>query len=220
MGNLGNFNANDYEPIDFEPLPKGDYVAAITDSEVKLTKAGNGKGLNLEWTVLEGECQNRKIFQWINLENPNEKAAEIGLRELAAVCQAVGVTEPGDSSELHDKPCVIKVRICPATDDYDETNEIVVYLLDADVKKPVYAEAESVTITVVIQKQSAKGYELEAIDPREGSPPTAHKFHITDSGLLTAIKIGEGVYATLSVIIDREEFTSKIEHHAHDHGHH
>jgi hypothetical protein len=102
----------------------------------------------------------------------------------------------------------------------DKSHEIVVYLLDGDLKEPVYADAESTTIVVAIQKQGSKDYRLEAIDPTDGEPRTASKFHVTDSGLLTALKIGEGVYANLSVVIDGQQHSTRIEHHTHDHGHH
>ena len=53
MANIGNFNANEVEPTTaFEPLPAGKYLAAITASEVKATKKGDGNYLELEFTVL------------------------------------------------------------------------------------------------------------------------------------------------------------------------
>ena len=47
MTDLNGFNAHDVEPIDFEPLPEGDYLAAITRSETKATKRGDGSYLAL-----------------------------------------------------------------------------------------------------------------------------------------------------------------------------
>ena len=102
----------------------------------------------------------------------------------------------------------------------DETKEIVVYVLDKGIKQPVQAAADGAKITVAIEKQGAKNYVLEAVEANEEEPPTATKFRIIDSNLLTSIKMGKGVYATLSVVIDGTEFTTKIEHHAHGHHHH
>ena len=53
-----NFNANEVDPATaYEPLPAGKYLAEITSSETKTTKSGNGNYLELEFTVLDGECQ-------------------------------------------------------------------------------------------------------------------------------------------------------------------
>ena len=46
MANLNGFNANEVEPnSSFEPIPAGKYLAAITASETKPTKSGNGSYL-------------------------------------------------------------------------------------------------------------------------------------------------------------------------------
>src|SRR3712207_9552548 len=46
----------------------------------------------------------------IYLQNPNAKAVEIGRKQLNTICHAMGLTHVGDSTELHDRPCVIDVR--------------------------------------------------------------------------------------------------------------
>ena len=56
MVNLNGFDANTVEPnADFEPIPAGKYLAAITDSVMKPTKSGNGNYLELTFQILEGE---------------------------------------------------------------------------------------------------------------------------------------------------------------------
>ena len=54
MADLNGFDANKVEPTTFEALPAGRYLAAITDSEMKPTKNGDGRYLQLAFTVLEG----------------------------------------------------------------------------------------------------------------------------------------------------------------------
>ena len=106
----GAFNAEAIEPQqDFSPLPPAVYAAAITDSEIKSTKAGDGIMLNLTFTILEGQYQNRKVFDRLNLQNPSAKAQEIGQRALSTICRALGRMEPNDSAELHNQPMNIKV---------------------------------------------------------------------------------------------------------------
>lgn len=125
--NLQGFNAAAVEPqMDFEPIPAGDYTAMITDSEMKPTKNGMGEYLQLVFEVCDGEYTGRKIFARLNLNNPNQTAVDIAQRELSAICHAVGVLTPNDSSELHDKPMSIKVKI-RQSQGYDPQNEISAY---------------------------------------------------------------------------------------------
>ena len=124
MGNL-NFDATAVAPATpFELLPAGEYIAAIGESELKDTSAGTGKYLQVVWQILEGAHEGRKLWQRMNIANPNATAQEIGQRELSAICHAVGVLQVADSTELHDKPCLIKITIRPPRDKYDASNEV------------------------------------------------------------------------------------------------
>ncbi len=112
MANLSGFNAADVDPnVGFDAIPAGDYDAVITASELKETKSGTGKYLQLTLQILSGEYQNRKLWDRLNLENQNEKAVTIARGTLSAICRAVGVLTPNDSSELHDKPLRIRVKV-------------------------------------------------------------------------------------------------------------
>jgi hypothetical protein len=130
MATLSGFDANQVEPSDeFEPLPAGKYPAVITDSEFKETKAGTGNYLQLAFEVIEGEHKGRLLWSRLNLDNPNDTAVKIAQQELSAICRAVGVLTPHDSSELHNIPLVIHVR-CRKRPDTDEiSNEIRGYSL-------------------------------------------------------------------------------------------
>ena len=111
-GNLSGFNAETVEPAgDFSPLPAGDYPVIITSSELKTTKAGTGKYLSLKLQVLNGQFQNRVLFDNINIQNPNETCQQIGQATLSSICRAVKVLTPQDSSELHNKPLTAIVKI-------------------------------------------------------------------------------------------------------------
>ena len=128
MADLGNFNANEVEPTTaFEPIPAGKYVAAITDSEMKPTKAGGGSYLQLTFTVLEGEFKNRLLWARLNLRNASEQAVKIARGELSAICRAVGVMQPRDSAELHNLPLVITVKLKKRQDTGELTNELKGY---------------------------------------------------------------------------------------------
>lgn len=127
-GNLAGFNAAEVEPQDsFEPLPAGWYPVMITDSEFKPTKAGTGQYLQLEYQVIEGEYEGRRVWDRLNLNNPNTTAVEIAQRALSAICRAVGVLTPSDSTELHDRPFEVKLSVKPAKGEYEPTNEVKGY---------------------------------------------------------------------------------------------
>ena len=125
MANLNGFNANEVDPsASFEAIPAGKYLAAITDSEMKPTKNGGGSYLQLTFTILEGEFKGRVLWARLNLENPNATAVRIALSDLSSICRAVGVMQPHDSSELHNIPLLITVKVKKRSDNDDLTNEI------------------------------------------------------------------------------------------------
>lgn len=111
MANLGGvFDANKVEPRkEFTVLDPGDYVVAITASEVKENSKKNGHFLELTLDVLEGPAKGRKIFDSLNLDNPSAQAVEIAQATLSAICHAVGKLTVSDSQELHNIPMVAAV---------------------------------------------------------------------------------------------------------------
>lgn len=125
-GNLGGFDANQVERNKFDVLPAGEYDIVIVSSEVKTTNAGDGRYLKLELQVLNGPCQNRKLFDNLNLWNPNDQTQQIARGTLSSICRAVGVLTPKDSSELHNKPLRCKV-IVTKSPEYGEQNRVKGY---------------------------------------------------------------------------------------------
>ena len=121
MADLHGFDANTVQPTSFDVLPAGEYDAVIVASSMEPTSNGQGKYLKLELQVLNGPYQNRKLFDNLNLENANAKAVEIARGTLSAVCRAVGVLTPKDSSELHDKPMRVKVKVTKSEEYGEQT---------------------------------------------------------------------------------------------------
>jgi len=123
-----DFNANDVEPTTApDPLPAGKYLAEITASEMKPTKAGNGSYLQLEFTVLDGPCKGRKVWDRLCISHPNELTQKIARGNLSAICRAVDVMQPRDSVELHNLPLVVTVKCKKREDTGDVTNEVKGY---------------------------------------------------------------------------------------------
>ncbi|MFG0249412.1 MAG: DUF669 domain-containing protein [Phycisphaeraceae bacterium JB051] len=108
MANLNGFNANDVEPnTAFEPIPAGKYLAAIAASETKQTRNGDGSYLELTLSILQGDYQGRMLWARLNLDNPNATAVKIARGDLSAICRAVNVMQPKDSTDRHNLPLVL-----------------------------------------------------------------------------------------------------------------
>lgn len=116
------FDAENTETPSHDPLPAGNYTVAITESEMTPNKAGSGEFLKLTMSVIEGEHEGRLLFTRLNLVHPNEKAVAIAKSELAAICKAVGVMKPQDSSDLHGK--AFSVRVTQIEKDGQIYNEV------------------------------------------------------------------------------------------------
>jgi hypothetical protein len=125
---LNGFNAAEVEPQQsMEPLPAGWYKCVITDSEEKPTKAQTGSYLQMALEVIEGDHQGRKVFERLNLNNPNQTAVEIAQRTLSSICRAIGVMTPRNSADLHDKPMMVKIAVKPGEGQYGPSNDIKSY---------------------------------------------------------------------------------------------
>lgn len=136
-----NFDANNVAPrTNPPPVPNGWYRAMIIESAVKPTKRGDGKFLQLDWQILEGEHKGRILWDRMNIQNPSAVAQKIGQETLSSVCHTLGVLKLGNSGELHNRPCLIRVVVKPGQTAQDEPqNEVKGY-------KPIEGAAPAVTV--------------------------------------------------------------------------
>jgi hypothetical protein len=87
-----------------ENVPDGIYRLEMDSSDVGPSSSGNGIILKGTVAVLEPEdYKGARIFVNYNLEHSNAQAQEIGQKQFAALCRAVGVSEVDDSEQLHHK---------------------------------------------------------------------------------------------------------------------
>ncbi len=129
FGNEDSFDAENVAPsVPIVPIPVGDYMVVITDSEDKPNSKGTGSYLQFVLEVIEGEYKGRKLWARLNLVNPNDQAVGIARAELSAICRAVGVMKPRDSSELHNLPLIVKVGMDINKETKEQTNKIKGYL--------------------------------------------------------------------------------------------
>lgn len=109
-----NFNAATVEPMaprNYDPLPNGQYEMMVVKSDVKPTKAGTGHYLELEMHVIFGEHSGRRLWERLNVDNPNKDAENIAKAALAALCVAVNVPDMTETEQLHDIPFLAQVEI-------------------------------------------------------------------------------------------------------------
>lgn len=125
---LLNMSFEGVEPMHtFSPIPAGRYTLGVTETELRETKAGTGQYLQVVAEVTAGEFVGRKIWLRYTLTNPNATAEQIGKRELAALCNAVGIGTLGDSDELLGKIFEADIIIEKNKNDGREGNKAVGY---------------------------------------------------------------------------------------------
>jgi hypothetical protein len=86
-----------YIPTDlggFELLPPGEYVAQAIEGRIAPPKTGHGYALTLTWKILEGDYENRQVWQNISYVHPKAGAQYHGQRMLNAVIAATGAATP------------------------------------------------------------------------------------------------------------------------------
>lgn len=116
---------------DFAPLPPGEYEVIVSDVEFKITKAGTGEYLNASFQIIGDAFAGRLFFHIFNTSNPNPRATEIGLRELAKCAKACGVEGKLDkTAALGLRGKALRVKVNKKYDDYRgaETNKIIGFL--------------------------------------------------------------------------------------------
>ena len=111
----------------YEPLERGDYQCIVIETSIKQTKAGTGEYIEVVLQVVDGEHSGRRLWDRLNVSNPNKQAEEIARRQLTGLCQAVGMdmgNKLANTEQLHDIPILVAVDI----DRKDPTrNRIIAY---------------------------------------------------------------------------------------------
>ncbi|WP_457659558.1 DUF669 domain-containing protein [Sinorhizobium medicae] len=133
------FNAQDHDTTqsDYSELPNGVYKLEIEASDVVPTKAGTGTILKTTMSVIEPEqYKGRKLFSTFNLENQNPQAQEIGQKQFASLCRAIGVSEVNDSEDLHFHAFTAKIGLGKAQNGYPARAEVKRYYFEDEGNVP------------------------------------------------------------------------------------
>lgn len=153
MASLGKkFDAtqHDTEQRDYEELPNGIYRFEIEASDVTETSTGSGTILKTTMNVTAPEdFKGRKLFNNYNLENKNPKAQEIGQRQFASLCRAIGESEVEDSEDLHFREFTAKVALGKPSKDGQ-------YPARAEIKRYYFPDEGNVPEPGIDENQPAK----------------------------------------------------------------
>lgn len=125
-----NFDASTVAPNSaFENLAPGWYTAKIIESEMKPASKPGAQYLEIQLEVIApAAAAGRKLWDRLNLVNPNEVAVQIAYETLSAICHATNVIQVQDSNQLHNIPLDVKVGLSKVTPEYPEPrNEIKGY---------------------------------------------------------------------------------------------
>ncbi|MBA8886116.1 hypothetical protein FHW12_000307 [Dokdonella fugitiva] len=115
MAFIGQYVDPNAQPAtDFSPVPSGEYVAQIIDSDLKPTRTNDGQYLELTYRIVEGPMTGRQVWARLNLDNLNADTVRIANEHLASIRAACGLRESPDSAMLHNIPHIIRVEFIPA----------------------------------------------------------------------------------------------------------
>jgi hypothetical protein len=109
----------------FELIPPGDYMAEIVEAVNAPPKSsGDGYMLTLKWRIVEGEYENRPIWQRLNYIHSNFQTQDIARKQLTNICNGLGIHEQiTDLDTFLHKPVRVKVGIeVDKTGRYDDSN--------------------------------------------------------------------------------------------------
>jgi len=138
-----------------EPLPRGMYQVIVMGSDLKPTQAGTGHYIELTLQVIDGEHSGRRIWDRLNVSNPNKTAEDIAKRQLQLLCLAAGVTTLTDTEQLHDIPVLAEIDL----DRKDPSRNRVMGYASVSAGKPLPQAARPAPAPTPAAKPAARPWE-------------------------------------------------------------
>jgi hypothetical protein len=106
-------------------LPVGKHVVSIDSSEIKDTKDGNNKLLEMNLVIHSGQHAGESGAWRLNLFHSNDKTKEIAQKELARLCHATGVMQVQDTSQLHNIQFGVEVALQKGSETMTEVKRVL-----------------------------------------------------------------------------------------------
>lgn len=124
-----NFDATTVAPDEGRmAVPKGWYNVIMVESERKPTQDGSSNYLRTVYDIVDGQYKGMKLYNNFNDQHANPVTREIAAKQFSALMHAVGVMQITDTSQLHNRPMKVKVKLrVDNTGQYDDQNDITAY---------------------------------------------------------------------------------------------
>ena len=117
-----DFDINEYAAATL--IPDGQYKMVVSTVTPGVTKAGTGSYLKVDYTIVEGPEANKKVFDLININNPNRQCQDIGRQRLNKLAQACKVLDLTDCVQLLGGSFSGIIDTRPGNDGYDAQNRV------------------------------------------------------------------------------------------------
>ena len=126
MGSL-DFDATNVEPsAPLDVVPAGKYPCRISQTEIKETKSGTGRYLQLTLDLIEGPFKGTSCSTGSISGTATPRPRRSPSKTLSAICHAVGVLKVRNHEEFRNK--VVQVKVTTRNDpQYGESNEVKGY---------------------------------------------------------------------------------------------
>jgi hypothetical protein len=123
---FGEFDASAVpeQEISYGPLPEGWYQCVCAEATFKDTKSGTGKYIQASLTVEGPSHQGRRLFARFNIQNANDKAQDIGIRQFGEFVRAVGLVKVNDTDMLVGRRCSVKVKTRTSEQHGDQSDPV------------------------------------------------------------------------------------------------
>jgi len=110
-------------------IKDGEHAATIVDAEVKDTKAGDGKYINVKWRLDNGV----HVFKMYIFEHPSQQTVNIGMGQIGKMQVACGQEKgPVESTDsLLGLRCMVTIK--NKSDSYGDKADIVNYKKAGDI---------------------------------------------------------------------------------------
>ena len=122
------FDPQEHEPSkEFEVLPPGKYTCLIESAELKTNSKGTGKLVKVVLCVIDGQFKNRKLFDNINVQNPDEECQRMGIAQLSSIGRAAQCYPVNDTADLVGKVVVAVITVKKRKDTGADANNVRMY---------------------------------------------------------------------------------------------
>ena len=107
-------------------IPAGQYTVKIERAQLKDTKSGTGRYINVMLRVQGPTHANAVVFAMVNISNQNQEAERIGKAQLRSIMESIGLQTITDTDQLIGGVMDVKVAVEKDTYNGNEQDRNVV----------------------------------------------------------------------------------------------